>query len=67
MLKCLTSFQKSLLVGVPLEYLLVYTSRFHIAQVALELTKLPGAIKQIDFAVVIKKQRSIMIMRRTGN
>ena len=41
MLECLTSFQKSLLVGVPLEYLLVYTSRFHIAQVALELTKLP--------------------------
>lgn len=58
MLKCLTSFQKSLLVGVPLEYLLVYTSRFHIAQVALELTKLPGAIKQIDFAVIIKNKEA---------
>ena len=42
MLECLTSFQKSLLIGIPLEYLLVYTSRFHIAQVAFELTKLSG-------------------------
>lgn len=42
----------------PLEYLLVYTSRLHIAQVALELTKLSGAIKQIDFAVIIKNKEA---------
>lgn len=58
MLECLTSFQKSLLIGIPLEYLLVYTSRFHIAQVAFELTKLSGAIKQIDFTVVIKNKEA---------
>ena len=67
MFECLATFQQTLLIGIPFKYFHVYPSRFHIAKIALKLTQLPSAIKQIDFTIIVKQQRSIMMMRRTRN
>ena len=74
MFECLATFQQTLLIGIPEDYVVRYVIgltklpvRFPIAKIALKLTQLPSAIKQIDFTVIVKQQRSIMMMRRTRN